>query len=426
MLYLPGHPQVAQSLNELHAGLSTVLKLRHSLRFDIYEDAFFWGNRILLEESIHASALLEEFIAGRVGSVEFLEDLPLAEATRFVELLASAAGGPSDLREAVAQAGLQYIKTGPPRQLGRDELKETTIAPRELYHLGLRTLDALNYQAVQGAPLNLRNARLLVNSMVTVILHDRHALVGVAALYQHDEDTCHHSVDVAVLSMMLGLRIGLDEPALAALGTAALLHDIGKMSVPRLLLGKPGPLTATERSVLQRHTIHGAGMLQNLRGLSQTAMLVALEHHLNYNLSGYPRLEWTKKQHLFSRIVAIGDFFDASVSARRTYRKPLLPDQAMHAIVVGAGKQFDPTLAKLFLYTVGGYPVGAVTRLSSGEIAVVCRPTDGKPLQPQLKVVRDPDGAAIEPVLIDLAQDERRVVHCLDPISAGIDPAAYL
>lgn len=426
VLYLPGHPQVAQSLNELHAGLSIVLKSRPSVRFDIYEDAFFWGNRILLEESLHASALLEEFLAHRVGSVEFVQGLPLGEATRFVELLAAAAGGPSNLRDAVAQAGLHYIKTGPPQALDKDEQKEAVIAPHELYRLGLRTMDALNYQAVQGAPLNPRNARLLVNSMVNVILHDRHALQGVAALYQHDEDTCHHSVDVAVLSLMLGLRIGLDEPALAALGTAALLHDIGKMSIPRLLLGKPGPLSATERSVLQRHTVHGASMLQHLRGLSQTAMLVALEHHLSYNLSGYPQLQWAKKQHLFSRIVAIGDYFDASVSARRTYRKPMLPDQAMHAIVTGAGKQFDPTLAKLFLSTVGGYPVGSVVRLSSGEIAVVYRPTEGHPLQPQLKVIRDAQGTLLEPVLVDMAQEQRRVLHCLDPIRAGVDLVAYL
>ena len=426
LLYLPGHPQVALSLQEFHGGLGVILKSRGSVRFDVYEDAFFLGNRILLEESLQTPGLLEELTTNHVGSVEFLQGAPLQEATKFVELLAAAAGGQSHLVDAVAGAGLQFIKTGPPKELGKGEQKATGLAPRELYRIGLRTMDALNYQAVQGAPLNLRNARLLGNSMVNVILHDRHALLGVAALYQHDEDTCHHSVDVAVLSLMLGLRIGLDEPGLLALGTAALLHDIGKMSIPRSLLGKPGGVTATERSVIERHTVHGAGMVQHLRGLAQTAMLVALEHHLNYDLSGYPRLPWAKTQHLFTRIVAIGDFFDASTSARRTYRKPLLPDQAMHAIVTGAGKLFDPTLAALFLNTVGGFPVGSVVRLSSGEVGVVYRPTEGKALQPQLKVIRDAQGAVLEPVLVDMAQDQRRVLHCIDPIRAGIDLTAYL
>lgn len=426
LLYSPGHPLVTQSLHDFHAGLTVVLKARPSVRFDVYEDAFFLGDRILLEESLHASGLLEQLMAQRVGSLEFLQGVSLAEAARLVDILVAASGGGRAVGDAVAEANLHYIKTGPPRAQSVDEAKEALIAPRELYRIGLRTMDALNYQAVQGSPLNLRNARLLANSLVKVILQDRNALLGVAALYQHDEDTCHHSVNVAVLSLMLGLRMGVEESMLPALGTAALLHDIGKMRIPRSLLGKSSHLTATEQSVLERHTIHGAALVQHLRGLSQTAMLVALEHHLNYDLSGYPRLLKIEHQHLFTQVVAIGDFFDASTSARRTDRKPLLPDQAVQAIVAGGGTRFEPTLAKLFFHTVGAYPVGSVVRLSSGEIAVVFRTAEGHPLQPPLKMVRDAQGAVIDPVLVDLSQDGRRIAYSIDPIKASIDLAAYL
>src|SRR6266849_1066681 len=245
LLYLPGHPVVTQSLHEFHAGLSVVLKTRPSVRFDVYEDAFFLGDRILLEESLHASGLLEQLMAQRVGSLEFVQGVSLEEAARLVEILVAASGGGPAVGDAVGEANLQYLKTGPPRAQSVDEAKEAMIAPRELYRIGLRTMDALNYQAVQGTPLNLRNARLLANSLVKVILHDRNALLGVAALYQHDEDTCHHSVNVAVLSLMLGLRLGLEENMLPALGTAALLHDVGKMRIPRSLLGKSSHLSAT-------------------------------------------------------------------------------------------------------------------------------------------------------------------------------------
>lgn len=426
LLYLPGHPLATQSLHEFHAGLSVVLKARPSVRFDVYEDAFFLGDRILLEESLHASGLLEQLMAQRIGSLEFLQGVSFEEASRLVEILVAASGGGPAVGDAVSEASLHYIKTGPPRAQSVDEAKEAMIAPRELYRIGLRTMDALNYQAVQGTPLNLRNARLLANSLVKVILQDRNALLGVAALYQHDEDTCHHSVNVAVLSLMLGLRMGLEENMLPALGTAALLHDVGKMRVPRSLLGKSSHLTATEQSVIERHTIHGAALVQHLRGLSQTAMLVALEHHLNHDLSGYPRLLKVEHQHLFTQIVAIGDFFDASTSARRTDRKPMLPDQAVQTIVAGSGTRFEPTLAKLFFHTVGAYPVGSVVRLTSGEIAVVYRTAEGHPLQPPLKMVRDAQGAVIDPVPVDLSQDGRRIAYSIDPIKASIDLAAYL
>jgi putative nucleotidyltransferase with HDIG domain len=426
LLYLRGHPIVTQSLHEFHAGLSVVLKTRPSVRFDVYEDAFFLGDRILLEESLHASGLLEQLMAQRVGSLEFVQGVSLDEAARLVEILVAASGGGPAVGDAVGEANLHYIKTGPPRAQSVDEAKEAMIAPRELYRIGLRTMDALNYQAVQGTPLNLRNARLLANSLVKVILQDHNALLGVAALYQHDEDTCHHSVNVAVLSLMLGLRLGLEENMLPALGTAALLHDVGKMRIPRSLLGKSSHLTATEQSVIESHTLHGAALVQHLRGLSQTAMLVALEHHLNHDLSGYPRLLKVEHQHLFTQVVAIGDFFDASTSARRTDRKPILPDQAVQTIVAGAGTRFEPTLAKLFFHTVGAYPVGSVVRLTTGEIAVVYRTAEGHPLQPPLKMVRDAQGAVIDPVPVDLSQDGRRIAYSIDPIKASIDLAAYL
>src|SRR3989442_9816130 len=138
LLYLPGHPQVGASLHEFHAGLGVILKSRGSVRCDIYEDAFFLGNRILLEESLQTPGLLEELMTNHVGSVEFLQGAPLQEATRFVELLAAAAGGQSHLGDAGAGADLQFIKTGPPEELGQGEHTTTSLAPPELYRLGVQ------------------------------------------------------------------------------------------------------------------------------------------------------------------------------------------------------------------------------------------------------------------------------------------------
>ncbi len=114
LLYLRGHPIVTQSLHEFHAGLSVVLKTRPSVRFDVYEDAFFLGDRILLEESLHASGLLEQLMAQRVGSLEFVQGVSLDEAARLVEILVAASGGGPAVGDAVGEASLHYIKTGPP------------------------------------------------------------------------------------------------------------------------------------------------------------------------------------------------------------------------------------------------------------------------------------------------------------------------
>lgn len=425
ILYLPGHPQVTQTLADLHAAATLVLAPRPGVRFDIYEDAFFLDNRLLLEESVHAQGLLTDLARQDVGSIELLHGITLAETTRFAELLAASADDAINLPQAASQLNLRYVRLGPPRTLRADERQEVEVDSREVYRIGLRTMEGLNYEAVRGAPLNLRNARLLVTSMLDAILRDRHALLGVAAIRQHDEDTCHHSVSVAILSLMIAFRIGLDQPSLAALGTAALLHDVGKMRIPRAILNKPGRLSPDERAVIARHPIYGAELLRTLTGYSRAAMLVALQHHMNFDLSGYPRVNGDR-QHVFTRVIAIADYFDAVTSARRMYRRPMLPDRAMRDIVTGAGSQFDPALAKAFVQVLGAYPVGSVVLLSSGETAVAYRPTEGAPLRPVVKIVRDRYGKECDPYLVDTSRGTRHVERCVDPADARIDPAAYL
>jgi putative nucleotidyltransferase with HDIG domain len=425
LLYPAGHPQTSTALRALSEGLTGVLTEQPSIRFDIYESAFFHHNRLLLEESLHTYGLLADLTAQGVGSVEFLRGITPEEAARFIGLLAAIPEGQA-LVPTAQEMDLPHVRLGPPRALMGREREELEIDPRDVYRVSLKTVDSLNYNASVGAPLNLRDARLLVTSMLDVILRDRYALLGVAALRQHDEDTVHHCVNVAVLALMVGFRIGLDQPSLGVLGGAALLHDIGKMRIPRHILVKPERLAEEERELINLHPLYGAELLRHLTGPAHLAAQVALEHHMDFDLSGYPRVPSTRQPHLFSRIIAIADFFDAMTSARRTYRRPLLPDRAMRQIVLAAGTRFDPVLAKVFLNLLGAYPVGSVLELSSGEIAIAYRPVEGAPLRPLIKIVRDAAGNTIDPVLVELAKDPRRVVRCLDPTVTGINPADYL
>lgn len=418
-----GYPQAARAVHALSDTLSTVLTEQPSIRFDIRDGAFFHRNRLLLEESLHVSGLLADLTTQGIGSVEFLRGIAPEELAQFLTLLAAIPKRQA-LLPAVQGSTLLHIRLGPPAA-GKDR-EGVDVDPREVYRASLRALDSLNYDASVGAPLDLRGAQPLVTSLLSAILRDRNALLSATALRQHDEDTVHHCVNVAVLALMIGFRIGLHQEALSVLGYAALLHDIGKMRIPRQILVKPDRPTKEERELINRHPLFGAELLRHLTGPAHLAAQVSLEHHMDYDLSGYPKVPSTRRPHLFSRIIAIADWFDAMTSARRTYRRPLLPDQAMRRIVLGAGTKFDPVLAKVFLNLLGAYPIGSVLELSSGEIAVAYRPVEGSPLRPLVKVARDAAGAEIAPVLVDLTRDPRRVVRCLDPGGVGIDPATYL
>jgi HD-GYP domain-containing protein (c-di-GMP phosphodiesterase class II) len=131
------------------------------------------------------------------------------------------------------------------------------------------------------------------------------------------------------------------------LGHAGLLPDIGKIRIPRDLLARPGKLSQAEEEIVRRHTVYGARILRELPGLLRLAMVVAFEHHANYNLSGYPQITVKEVPHLLSRIVQVADIFDATTSSRRAYRRPKRLGEALKVILDGAGTIFDPVLAKL-------------------------------------------------------------------------------
>src|SRR5207302_4388702 len=132
------------------------------------------------------------------------------------------------------------------------------------------------------------------------------------------------------------------------------LHDIGKVRVDRAVITKPAKLTHEEEEIVRRHTVHGAHALRDLSGILRLALVVAFEHHANYNLSGYPRITAKEVPHLLTRIVQVADVFDAVTSSRRSYRRSRRPEQALQAILDGAGTEFDPVVAKFSVKVLAG------------------------------------------------------------------------
>jgi HD-GYP domain-containing protein (c-di-GMP phosphodiesterase class II) len=219
----------------------------------------------------------------------------------------------------------------------------------------------------------------------------------------------------------------LDRPELTAIGLAALLHDIGKVRIPHEILTKPDRLTDEELALVRRHPHYGAHLLRNLAGPSRLALVVAFEHHANFNLSGYPRISMKPAPHPLSRIVQVAEFYDAATHTRRAGHRPMLPAEATAFIASRAGELFDPDVAQVFIRAVGRYPVGSIVELDSGEVGVVLRVSERDPFRPVVRIVRgrSTDDAPPPTVHLDEAAG-LRIVRPLDPHEAAIDVAAYL
>lgn len=314
---------------------------------------------------------------------------------------------------------------------GRLDLRGQAL---DAYHQVLDFIET-TFRDMESLPrLNQRRAKRLVHRLVDLSCEeaDGYSLFGLAAIKGHDRYTFNHMVNVCVLAIAFGQRLGFSRQDLAELGLCALYHDLGKLNVPREILNKPGKLSSAEWAIMGNHTVFGAQALFPLvwRDLRSAPRIAAvLQHHYGFSGDGYPDLRLMKNQTLFARIIAVVDLFDA-MTTKRVYQEEFLPDEALRAMLRLAGEYTDPLIVRAFINCIGVFPVGSVVELSSNELAVVTRPaTDRQSAdRPWLRIVTDRNRSPADPRPLDLSAPEAdgiQIVGCVDPEPIGLEPAAF-
>lgn len=197
-----------------------------------------------------------------------------------------------------------------------------------------------------------------------------------------------HSANVCILSIKAGISLGYNRSDLLTLGIGALLHDLGQVTIPEILLNKPGPLTPEEYAVIQKHTGNGYQMLMSSKQLGKLPAIIALQHHENYDGSGYPGGIDQEKYHEFAQIVAIADRFDA-ITSNRPFRERYLPDEACEMLAAAGNYLVKHKIANAFLSNIAAYPTGTLVELSSGETAVVTGTLPGYSFFPIVRILFD-------------------------------------
>jgi HD-GYP domain-containing protein (c-di-GMP phosphodiesterase class II) len=205
------------------------------------------------------------------------------------------------------------------------------------------------------------------------------------------------------------------------LGLGALLHDIGRVIVDEAAMHNPGRLSNEDWAQVRLHPQEGAATIMAASGSGQEiAAVVALEHHVRLDGSGYPDLGG-KQPHLFSRIVAIVDSYDA-ITSFRPYRPARTPNEALRVLLEGAGRKYDADLLRLFIQMTGEYPPGSLVRIEGGQIAMVTEAAEG--VRRGL-IVRTGTGELLTtPEPIDLL--EVPIEAQILPEEAGVEPGSLL
>jgi len=327
---------------------------------------------------------------------------------------------------------LEKVYTISPAKDSRKEKGEATYA-NALQSIKL-VAEKVSGQSFAG----IRKTQRMVQKMVDLIVDDDSILMGMSTIRDYDDYTYCHSVNVSILSMCLGLKIGLSRKSVEILGICGLFHDLGKVEIPSEIIRKPGKLTPEETRIVEKHSLYSVTKILKLnapREIKTKIIRPPFEHHIKYDHSGYPRFNQNKPVSLFGRILTIADVFDAITSPRAYRPVALSPDEALGRMMEGSGSAFDPLLLKAFINMVGIYPVGTLLQLDTGELGIVSGKGKGSNgSRPDVVVIKTENDKVYKkgPVISLEERDSktmdyiRNIVASFHPGRFGIQPAEYL
>ncbi len=245
-----------------------------------------------------------------------------------------------------------------------------------------------------------------VNSIIDEISRNPNVALNLTEIRTYDGYTFGHSVNVCVLSVIMGLRSGLNELNLKELAMGAILHDVGKTEIPEQIITKPGGLSDEEMQEVRKHPSYGFDILRQNKSLSLAACHVAFQHHERPNGKGYPRGLQGDQVSFLGRIAGVADAYDAMTS-ERVYRPGMAPAEALRVVRQLTNIQFDPKAAALLLDTVTPYPVGTLVRLNNYEVGVVIDTNHRDTYRPVVRVLYQADGRKLPaPAEVDLAKEQ--------------------
>jgi putative nucleotidyltransferase with HDIG domain len=430
-LYSPTHPLVQRGIDAFTTAATEGLQQASSIVIGFIGDEVVVDGNRLPRGTATLVGFARDLREREIEKVTIARGLTRDEVRNLISVFSDRTSQ-VPLPERLIAKGVRHVT------LGRIIVEEVSdeqagiAAARRVYSTAVETAETLWQAAKSGDQPDPGAARKIIDGLARLVTQDRTSLMALTALKKYDNYTFTHMVNVSALAMAQARALNIEGTLLREFGFAALMHDIGKVNTPLEVLNKPDKLTKDEFDIMKRHVVDGAHILRRTPEMPALAPIVAFEHHLKQDLSGYPENIGSRKLNLCTMIVSIADVFDA-LRSTRPYRKGLATDRIRNIMGEQGSPAFNQTLLKRFVNLMGLFPVGNLVRLSTEELAVVTaeHPTD--PFRPQVKIIADAKGEFLEePLLANTwerdgrGEHSRAVVEAVDPESVNIDPLKYL
>jgi putative nucleotidyltransferase with HDIG domain len=430
--YPSGHPMIGQKLRELDEVVRQHLLARSELRIDIIQSRVHIDGARFDSSDQAGAQIARELSELGIDSLYIGEGVEAAELLSVAELLWQPRNREEPMAAQLARRDVRHISLG--RLVALDTRWRAHPWPDRParvfdpdYAQSLLLAQQTFEETAAGKRLDAITIRDIVQLLIFKVARSQAALGQILAMKEYENLTYCHSVNVAILSLLIGRQLHFDENEMSALVEAALLHDIGKTRIPLDIVKKPGALTRRERNLIEAHTTLGAQILAQTDGIGPLAPLVALEHHRSVRGTGYPDLG-QDPPHVLSQIVAVADIYEA-ITGARSYQDPTPPERACLVLARLAGEKLNTALVKAFVNAITFFPIGSIVRTSRNELAVVVSTNAGDPLHPTVELadehLQTPRGQVDTSTRDDAGEYERHVLATVRP-PADFDARIFL
>jgi len=447
-LYPVENTTVQKALDDLGLAAGALLDIEKDLEVRLAGDFIFVNaTRLRLELDNYASFshILAVFRAFAVGGLRVHADVQRRDWQIFLSLLLSLTdrGEPDsrfeELYERLTSAGVKSLEIERAVHQEHDpDAEQAREQAKRIYSQGVAVTKDVITGARLGRATSVKRVKRAVQLIVDQVLNNETSLVGLTTIRDYDEYTFTHSVNVCIFSVALGKKLGFTRVQLYDLGMTALLHDVGKARVPVEILNKTTGLDEREWRIMQGHPWLGALTLFGMRShdeLPFRTILVAYEHHMKNDLTGYPKTVRPRQLGIFSKLVSVADGFDAATTRRSYQTVPIEPDQVLREMQQNPKRGYDQILVKALINLIGVYPVGTCVILDTFEVGVVAAVNpDGQQLnRPLVRIAVDVDGGVVPPpgTLVSLTEQDdagayrRSIVKVTDPTRYGLTVGDY-
>ena len=392
-IYAPTHPRVVNSLLAVRKNVRNLAEVTGEPRVQIacVEGMVVFRKRPLQGASMGAARLIT--LLGDWGGSGIEIDTTVSDEELhmfFVALVTKPRPGATFVRfnEQLVVQNCRSARMLPPYVEGsgpRTDLGHVRVS-LSLYQSVVDLLQNVTVSVCRGGTIDFGPVEAQAEEILNRLTQTNELQAGMARQEQYDAFTLGHSLRVAILSMNFARTMTKDRELLIRIGTAALLHDVGKSLIPFEILHSSGTLSEEERRQMNMHAELGAKCLLDHRESDPLAIAAAFGHHRGPNDSGYPRTTHAHPVNLVTNVVKICDVFEA-LTAARPYKQPMSPVRA-YRVMIAMGDKLDQAMLQRFIEVNGIYPTGQLVELDNGKVAVVRDQADD-PLAPKVALIED-------------------------------------